>query len=122
MGRLVCIFVLAMMGLWADSWIVRHIPLQIWQTYKSKELPEQVLEAEQTWQKLNPEFSHFLLDDADIEQYLRSSWAPDYLDLFRALPIGAMKADLWRYLVLTTEGGVYSDIDSVCIQPIQHWR
>lgn len=32
-----------------------------------------------------------------------------------------MKADLWRYCVLSTEGGVYSDIDSICILPVDRW-
>jgi mannosyltransferase OCH1-like enzyme len=32
-----------------------------------------------------------------------------------------MKADLWRYLILTTHGGVYTDIDSICRVPINEW-
>jgi mannosyltransferase OCH1-like enzyme len=41
---------------------------------------------------------------------------------FKALPIGVMKADLWRYLILKTHGGVYSDIDSECLKPITEWE
>lgn len=96
------------------------IPPKIWQTYKNKELPQPVAEVQKTWTTLNPDFSYFLYDDADIEQYIQKEW-PNFLDFFHALPIGAMKADLWRYLVLAKEGGVYSDIDSICIQPIQEW-
>jgi alpha 1,6-mannosyltransferase len=40
---------------------------------------------------------------------------------YKALPLGVMKADLWRYLVLSTHGGVYSDIDSKCLLPIKYW-
>lgn len=43
------------------------------------------------------------------------------LNFYKNLPIGAMKADLWRYLILYTYGGVYSDIDSVCNRPIDSW-
>jgi mannosyltransferase OCH1-like enzyme len=32
-----------------------------------------------------------------------------------------MKADLWRYLILATDGGVYSDVDSQCCSPIDSW-
>jgi len=42
-------------------------------------------------------------------------------DFFTHLPLGVMKADLWRYLILTTHGGVYTDIDSVCNLPINEW-
>ena len=41
---------------------------------------------------------------------------------FKELPIGVMKADLWRYLILKTHGGVYSDIDSECLKPITEWE
>jgi alpha 1,6-mannosyltransferase len=32
-----------------------------------------------------------------------------------------MKADLWRYLILGENGGVSSDIDSVCLEPLDLW-
>lgn len=37
------------------------------------------------------------------------------------MPIGVMKADLWRYLIIADQGGVYSDIDTVCCLPIDYW-
>ena len=97
------------------------IPLKVWQTYKTKELPYFAQETQQTWIDLNPEFSYQLWDDQDIENYLVEKWGEEYLAFFQALPIGAMKADLWRYLILCTEGGVYSDIDSVCLMPVKNW-
>jgi len=105
----------------ADTSLNSKIPLNIWQTDKSKALSIPAIEAQQTWISLNPEFSYFLYDDADIELYIRQKWTSEILDFFHALPIGAMKADLWRYLILATEGGVYSDIDSICIKPIREW-
>lgn len=105
----------------ADPSLVSKIPLNIWQTDKSKTLSMPAMEAQRTWIGLNPEFSYFIYDDADIENYIRQKWAPDFLEFFHALPIGAMRADLWRYLILATEGGVYSDIDSICVLPIRVW-
>jgi len=105
----------------ADTSLITKIPLNIWQTDKSKVLSMRAIETQQTWISSNPEFSCFLYDDADIESYIQQKWTPDFLDFFHALPIGAMRADLWRYLILATEGGVYSDIDSICIQPIREW-
>lgn len=120
-GRIFTFVILFSFCLSADTSLLSKIPLNIWQTDKIKELPMPAIEAQQTWISLNPEFSCFLYDDADIENYIHQKWSPDFLDLFHALPIGAMKADLWRYLILATEGGVYSDIDSICIRPVREW-
>ncbi len=43
------------------------------------------------------------------------------LRFFYDLLIGAMKADWWRYLVLSQYGGVYTDLDSICMIPIRDW-
>jgi len=106
---------------WADQSIFSLIPKNLWQTYKTKTLPKPAFDAQQTWLNLNPDYSYFLFDDADIEAYIQKRWPRNFLSLYHDIPIGAMKADLWRYLILTTEGGVYSDIDSICIQPMQNW-
>ncbi len=115
-------FLFYFFSLSADTLLSSKIPLQVWQTYKTKALPPAGIEAHQTWISLNPEFSCFLWDDIDIENYIRDKWPYDFLQFFHALPIGAMKADWWRYLILASEGGVYSDIDSVCIRPIREWQ
>jgi len=101
--------------------LLAQIPNLLWQTDKTKDLSMRAIETSNTWVNLNPEFSCFLLDDRDIELYIQKYWPSDYLEMFRALPIGTMKADLWRYLVIASEGGVYSDIDSVCLKPIREW-
>jgi mannosyltransferase OCH1-like enzyme len=98
-----------------------EIPTTIWQTYKTTNLPESAQEARNSWLSLNPEYMCYLYGDLDIEKYIRQNWPADYLGLFHSLPIGAMKADLWRYLVIASDGGVYCDIDSVCLQPVRDW-
>lgn len=119
--RVLLLLVCSAFCLSADISLSSKIPPFIWQTYKTTVLPTSALEARHTWIHLNPEFSCFLWDDIDIERYIQQNWPSEFLDVFRALPIGAMKADLWRYLILASEGGVYSDIDSLCILPIREW-
>lgn len=97
------------------------IPKKIWQTYKTKQLSYPAREAQSTWLKKNPKYEYIFFDDEDIEKYIRNQWDDRTLAFFKALPVGAMKADLWRYLIVTTEGGVYSDIDSVCCREITSW-
>lgn len=43
------------------------------------------------------------------------------LEAYRNIPNMGMKSDLLRYLILSREGGVYSDIDTVAIRPIDAW-
>ncbi len=100
---------------------ISKIPSKIWQTYKTKELPSPARRAQNTWLKRNGEYEYVFFDDGDIEQYIVNNWDDHTLAFFKALPLGVMKADLWRYLIITTEGGVYSDIDSVCSQSIRKW-
>lgn len=97
------------------------IPKIIWQTYKTKKLPIDAMNARQTWIKKNPEWEVNLFDDDDIEKYILEYWDDRMYKFYKALPIGVMKADLWRYLILTTHGGVYADVDSICKIPVDVW-
>lgn len=100
---------------------ISKIPKKIWQTYKTKDLPTPAKKAQTSWIKKNPDYAYELWDDSDIETYILREWDNDTYAFFKALPLGVMKADLWRYLILATEGGIYSDIDSICCRPISSW-
>lgn len=97
------------------------IPKIIWQTYKTKKLPVDASKARQSWIDKNPGWEVNLYDDDDIEKYILEHWDNRMYKFYKALPIGVMKADLWRYLILTTHGGVYADVDSICKVPIETW-
>jgi len=99
-----------------------YVTPYIWQTYKTKKLPQQAEAARETWISKNPGWKCEIYDDTDIERYIKSYWSAKMYKFFKALPIGVMKADLWRYLILKTHGGVYSDIDSECLKPISEWE
>lgn len=98
-----------------------RIPKIIWQTYKTRNLPRPALLCQETWTLKNPDYLYNFYDDDDMGSYIREKWNEDTYEFFEALPLGVMKADLWRYLILATEGGVYSDIDSICCIPIRNW-
>jgi mannosyltransferase OCH1-like enzyme len=100
----------------------KEIPKIIWQTYKTKDLPKEANNAHKTWIDKNPGYTVNLYDDNDIENHIKTYWGEDMMEFYKALPIGVMKADLWRYLVIEKIGGVYTDIDSECILPINNWE
>lgn len=93
------------------------IPLIIHQTWKTKNLTPRESECTITWQKMNPEFRYCLYDDDDCEALVRR-YFPQYLKHYQKLEKPVEKADLFRYMVIYVYGGVYADIDTVCLRPL----
>ena len=61
-------------------------------------------------------FKRRVFNDQDAYDYV-AQWHPGYLDAYNILK-GAHKADLWRYLVLFDHGGVYLDIKTIVVSPL----
>ncbi|MEW5308713.1 MAG: hypothetical protein WDW38_000651 [Sanguina aurantia] len=68
----------------------------------------------------NPEFTHILWGEADVDMFV-DSYFPALASTFKHLRLPVLKADLVRYLLVFTFGGVYSDTDTVCLKPIRDW-
>ena len=86
------------------------IPLHIYQTWNTKELPEKMKECVENLKKKNPDFEHHLFDDNDMYEFIKTHFEKDVLDAYDKIIPGAYRADLWRYCVLYIHGGVYLDI------------
>jgi len=91
------------------------IPLKIYQTWYTKDLPPLMKECTKLLKKDNPEFEYYLFDDNDCIEFIKNNFDPDVLWAFKNLIPGAYKADLWRYCVLYINGGIYLDIKYNCI-------
>jgi len=59
----------------------------------------------------------FWTDDT-ARQYIGENYPTRFLEAFDALIHGAYKADLFRYLVLMKEGGIYADVDVMLEAPL----
>jgi len=86
------------------------IPLCIYQTWHTKNLPPKMQQAVNTIKAHNPEFQHFLYDDNMCREFIRDNFPEDVLRAYDLLIPGAYKADLWRYCILYKKGGIYLDI------------
>jgi mannosyltransferase OCH1-like enzyme len=83
-------------------------------------------EAAMSWIHYNPEYEYNYFDDAAMFAYFYSfdcaefSFSSDEL-IKAALNVkpGAGKADLFRYLIIYERGGVYMDIDTLCLTPLR---
>jgi mannosyltransferase OCH1-like enzyme len=90
------------------------IPLKIYQTWATKELPPKMKERVELLKSQNSRFEHFLFDDDDCREFIKKYFRPDVLNAYDRLIPGAYKADLWRCCVLFINGGIYLDIKFIC--------
>ena len=86
------------------------IPLKIFQTWHTKDLPPKMKERVEELKATNPRFEHYLFDDNDCREFIKQHFDSNVLDAYDRLIPGAYKADLWRYCILYKYGGIYMDI------------
>ena len=60
-----------------------------------------------------------LFDDWRIERWLGREFGPAMLERFHALSHPAHRIDLWRYALLWMRGGVYLDIKTTLVRPLE---
>jgi mannosyltransferase OCH1-like enzyme len=97
------------------------IPKRIHQTSKSRCLTQAFYNATENWRvfgrrELSNEWAYYFHDDNAVRRLFQqeSATIPNLSAIAeQCLAHGTLKADLWRYLVLYTYGGVYSDLDSI---------
>ena len=73
------------------------------------------------WRDLHPEYDIRVRGDAEVETFLRKH-APNAVERWKAMPVGAVRADVYRYLVLRVEGGIYADMDCEPVKSIETLR
>ena len=89
----------------------KKIPTVIYQSWKTKNLPDKMKQVVEKTKKMNPEYTYELWDDADCYEFLFKNFGENYANAFDVLIPGAFKCDFWRYAVLYINGGVYMDMD-----------
>jgi len=90
----------------------------IHQFWDSAEPPASVMALMESWQRLNPGYAYTLWNDETAEQLIRQNFGHEAALCFRGCTIPAMRADVFRYVVLYVEGGIYADADERCIAPL----
>jgi mannosyltransferase OCH1-like enzyme len=99
------------------------IPKIIWQTYKDSfdQLQPYMVDAINTWKNLNPDFEYRYMDDIQAAEFILNEYGQEWHNIFVNLPVGVMRGDLWRYMIIYKYGGVYADLDTECLNPINTW-
>jgi mannosyltransferase OCH1-like enzyme len=104
-----------------DKKPLKYIPKKIFQLIADKKNIDPKFQKNIDYiRKLNPDWKYSLMDDNDIIEYIKEFYGPDILDLYLRInpKYGAARADLFRYLLMYREGGVYFDIKSASSIPL----
>lgn len=99
------------------------IPKKIWQTYKTnfEDLPEYAMDAAVTWRDRNHDWEYNYMSDNDVLDFVSDHFDGSWVKIFNSCPLGVMKADIWRVMVLYVYGGMYTDLDTICKIPASGW-
>lgn len=105
----------------------KPFPKNIWQTWKvpveHPEFPKKYKKFQDTWDNKNPGYKHYVIPDESCAELINQLYAsvPDVARAYGIMPKSILKADFFRYLILYARGGLYTDIDTVSIKPIDTW-
>ncbi len=97
------------------------IPRLIHQKCQSRaDLPPELRRSVEALRGENPGWTHHLYDDEDAERFIAEHYPAEVLQLYNSISThyGASRADLFRYLVIYALGGVYLDLKSGAMRPL----
>jgi len=88
------------------------IPKAIYQTWKTRDLPLAAKVLNDKMKELNPSYKHTIFIDEEIDSFVRDNFSKQVFEIYDSLQLRVARADLWRYMFLYKNGGIYLDIDS----------
>ncbi|KAJ3407291.1 hypothetical protein HDU80_009190 [Chytriomyces hyalinus] len=104
--------------------------LRTWKTNSRREIKEMChngtdhpdrLRWFETWENLNTRAVQIIFTDADMDTFVKGHFSQRVIEAYFKLPKVVLRADYVRYMMLYELGGVYSDFDVSCRQPIWKW-
>jgi Anp1/Glycosyltransferase sugar-binding region containing DXD motif len=93
------------------------IPKIIHQTWKTEAVPDRFRGMIASWRRRNPDWEYRFWTDAMLES-LVAQHSPEFLPIYRNYPTGVQRSDAARYMILHKFGGVYADLDTTCLAPL----
>jgi mannosyltransferase OCH1-like enzyme len=99
------------------------IPKFIWQTYESeyKDLPTLAKTCANSWQEKNPNWEYRYVSGKERSDFVLNNFGQEWFTIYNSYKTNILRADLWRYMCLYINGGLYADLDILCKEPIEHF-
>jgi hypothetical protein len=94
------------------------IPTTIHQLWKTADVPSRFTALRESWRTRNPAWTVRLWTDHDLDELVETRY-PELMERYHGYEASICRADLGRYLVLETFGGVYADLDCECLRPLE---
>jgi len=91
------------------------IPKRIIQTWETKDISPEFQVIIDTWKNLNPGYEYYLFDKDERYAFIQKHFNSIVLEAYDLLNPGANKSDFFRYCYLYIEGGVATDLDTLCL-------
>jgi mannosyltransferase OCH1-like enzyme len=84
--------------------------MNIIQTYKTADIPDEYKPFVESVKKYNPDWNYMFFSDDDIVTFFKTD-APEYYSTFCNLKYKIQQLDFFRYCAIYYYGGVYLDLD-----------
>jgi mannosyltransferase OCH1-like enzyme len=93
------------------------IPNKIFQTWKDKDVKTTILKSwQKSWTEKNPTYDYVLWDDNDNRDFIKN-YFPHFLPVYDSYDVNIKRVDAVRYFYLLKYGGIYADLDFICLKP-----
>ncbi|MFH1983260.1 MAG: glycosyltransferase [Pseudomonadota bacterium] len=97
------------------------IPNIIHQTWKDEHPPRRFERSMLSWQAYHPQWEYRFWTDADLAGFVKRRYRHLW-PLYQSYPDDIQRVDAARYMLLHHYGGLYSDLDLLCIHPLDAYR
>lgn len=89
------------------------------QTWRTEQVPDDDYPRvwQESWKKWNPDWEYRLWTDEDNERLVRDHYRA-YHDGYSRIKHGVVKSDIARALYMHRYGGIYADLDYICLRPM----
>jgi len=96
------------------------IPKKLHQTQKKfEDLPKGIQKTLKRTEKLHPNCEYHFHDDEACNRFMEENFPSRVVNAYNTLIPGAYKADLFRYCMLYTYGGLYLDANMYCLKSFE---
>lgn len=101
-----------------------EIPQKIWQIFLNYSSYAGLDNSILSWVKNNQDYSYTLVSNEGADTFVRKHYLadrPEIANTFLDMRFPIFRSDLLRYILLESEGGIYTDLDTRPRKPIKEW-